>query len=237
VLDELALIERMGIREIYFGDKSFGAVRGVTVEVLEGMIARGFRFDWSTYFHPNQYSPELLELMRRAGCHTIIVGVESANLRSLSRYSRNVTLGKVEALIDHANRIGLNVCGDFLLGLPDEDASAISATIDYALRLNLDYASFNIAAPLPGSVIKTSAIADGRMSAGDHHFDSVGKGRILASNVLRAEELERLRNSAVRRFYLRPSYLVKRLARLRGKEHLQIQVAEMLELLRKSGSA
>ena len=72
------------------------------------------------------------------------------------------------------------------------------------------------------------------MVAGDHHFDSVGKGRILASNVLSASELEKFRNRAVQKFYLRPGYLLKRVARLRGIEHFRIQFAEMLEMLRKS---
>lgn len=237
VLAELAAIKRLGVQEIYFGDKSFGVPSENAKALLRGMVQADFRFSWSTYFHPAQFSPEFLELMKAAGCHTIIVGIESEDVDSLSRFGRRIKKEKIEGMVRYANELKINVCGDFLFGLPGEDRQAILSTIRYSLRLDIDFASFNIAAPLPGSIVKRRAIEDGRMAEDDHHFDSVGKGRVLASDKVGADDLENLRNMAVRKFYLRPKYLLKRLSRLRGIEHLWIQLGEMFEVLRKARRA
>lgn len=234
VLIELESLQKLGVREIYFGDKSFGLPLQNTLSILQGMIEKKFSFSWSSYFHPNQYTPDLLELMKKSGCHTLIIGIETEDLASLKKYRRHVSRERIEGLIKHANKLKINICGDFLFGLLDEGEKEILKSIDYATRLKIDYASFNIASPLPNSSIKQAAVADGRMKADDHHFDTVGSARILSARHVSGDRLRDLRNRAVRRFYLRPGYLVKRLSRLRGFEHFMIQFEEMFELLKKS---
>ncbi len=234
VLGELRELSNLGVREIYFADLSFGIPYANTRKVLEGMINEKLYFHWSTYFHPNQYSEEFLTLMKNAGCHTLIIGVESYNLASLEKYGRTTPKEKIEDLIKCANRLKINICADFILGLPNESKEDVLKTIAYAKELNIDYASFNIAAPLPGSSIKRMAIEEKRLSEDDHHYDSMGKSKVLSSNLLSNEELVELKNYAVRSFYLRPGYLMKRLSRLRSWEHFLIQWEEMIQLFRKA---
>jgi radical SAM superfamily enzyme YgiQ (UPF0313 family) len=172
--------------------------------------------------------------MKKAGCHTIILGIESFNISSLEKYGRITSKEKIENLIRKANEIKLNICADFIIGLPGETKRDILQTIKYSKSLDIDYASFNIAAPLPGSVFKKSAIADGRINESDHHFDSVGNARTLSSDQLPNTELINLRNLAVRSFYLRPGYVIKRIMRLRSVEHFLIQFEEMFQILKKA---
>ena len=61
---------------------------------------------------------DFLDLMKKAGCHTIIIGIDSADLESLAIYKRKVSEKTLSSLIDHANKIKLNVCADFIIGLP-----------------------------------------------------------------------------------------------------------------------
>ncbi|OFY98163.1 MAG: hypothetical protein A2Z97_06910 [Bdellovibrionales bacterium GWB1_52_6] len=231
IVEELRMIKALGIREIYFGDKSFGIPVENTTKLLEGMIREKMSFSWSTYLHPRQATPAFLRLMKEAGCHTIITGIETSAPGRLQRFGRSIGEGQIEKVLQAAKEAGLQVCGDFLLGLPGENEDDILATIDYSLRLALDYASFNIVAPLPGSSIKALAVSEGRMRADDHHFDSVGGSNVLGSALVSAERLQRLRNQAVVGFYLRPGYLLRRVLGVRGWEHFQLQLAEAFELL------
>ena len=146
------------------------------------MIENNFGFSWSTYFHPNQYTPDFLQLMKKAGCHTIIIGIESKNFEQLRKMGRVFSEEKLIALIAHANKLKINICGDFIIGLPDENEADVQSTIEWSQTLQIDFASFNIATPLPNTSIRTMAINAGRMEAGQHGFDTTGYSKLLESN-------------------------------------------------------
>jgi len=232
VLKELDRVASLGVRELFFADKVFGFSGENARPLLEAM-ARQYSFSWTCYFHPQVYDPELLELMRRAGCHTIITGIDSADVPSLQRYGRRVDPNKIEQLIAHANRLRISVCADFILGLEHETEADVERTIRMALELPIDFASFNIAAPLPGSDIRRRVVASGRLAFGQEGFDTCGRTGILGSANITPERLRRLRTQAFRSFYLRPSYLLRRLKRTDSVEHLLIQFQEMLTMVRK----
>jgi radical SAM superfamily enzyme YgiQ (UPF0313 family) len=234
ILTELRAIKRLGVREIYFADKSFGIPQENVRKILHGMVAERFDFSWSSYFHPNQFTPEVLEMMKAAGCHTIIIGIETRNLNRLRAMGRVISEEKLDSLLKHADRIGLDVCGDFIIGLPGEKEDDVRGSLAYALSLPLAFASFNIATPLPSTSIRREQIQAGRMSGHDHHFDTTGLSRILPTDHLSSSMLLELRDDAVRRFYLNPAYLLRRIRRIRSLEHFLIQAQEALEIIRKT---
>ena len=232
VLEELASIQQLGVQELFFADKVFAFSRQNADPLLRAMAER-FRFSWSCYFHPQVYDAGLLDLMKRAGCHTIITGIDSADVPSLERYQRRVEQQKIDELLNHANRIGISVCADFILGLEHETEEDILRTIRFALEKPIDFASFNIAAPLPGSDIRSRLTRAGQLVFGREGFDTGGRRGILGNENISAERLRKLRKQAFRKFYLRPAYWAKRLARTTSLEHLLIQLGEMLSMLRK----
>jgi|LULF01.1.fsa_nt_gb radical SAM superfamily enzyme YgiQ (UPF0313 family) len=235
VIDELRRIKKMGVKEIYFADRSFGVPLTEIKKILDTMVIEKMNFSWSAYFHPNQFSKSLLELMKKSGCHTIITGIESKNQNELKKYGRNIQGQKLSELLDFSKKVKIDVCGDFILGLPGQTKKDILETIHYAIKLDLDYASFNIATPLPGSSIRRDALRDGRLRAGeDKNYDSFGYNKVLSNDFLTGDEIKRLRNYAVSRFYMRPKYWLKRLLKIRSFEHLFIQIQEMLYLVIKN---
>jgi len=232
VMRELDILAGLGVRELFIADKVFGFSRRNADRLLTAMAER-HRFGWSCYFHPQLYDPVLLDLMGRAGCHTIITGIDSADVSSLAQYGRRVESGKIDRLLGHACRIGISVCADFILGLEHESEDDIIRTIRFALEKPIDFASFNIAAPLPGSDIRQRAVSEGKLIFGAEGFDTCGRMGVIGSGRISAERLRELRKGAFRSFYLRPSYWLRRLRRTRSVEHFLIQAGEMLSMLRK----
>lgn len=233
IIEEMKEVASLGIREIYIGDRSFGLPLVNVMKLLQGMIDEEFDFSWSTYFHPNQYTPELLEKMKEAGCHTIIVGIENSDQSTLKAYGRHVRQNQFEALIKHAKELKIDICGDFIIGLPHEDTQSVEATINYSKKLDIDFASFNIAAPLAGSSIRELAIAEGKMQSGEEHFDSLGRNKVLSVSKLEVQQIVRLRNKAVFNFYARPGYLMKRMSKIKNLQHFIIQTQEALQIFAK----
>lgn len=232
IIDELKYVKQLGYREFYMGDKSFGLPLQNVTQLLDEMIRLNLNLTWSTYFHPNQYSEKLLNKMKSAGCHTIIIGVETKDMKLLKNYGRHVREEQFQELISHARKIGMEICGDFILGLPHDDQKSIEELIDFACDLGIEYASFNVATPLPGSSLRELALTSRKISENEQQFDSSGHNNVVSFGNLSAADLKKYREMAVRRFYLRPGYLLKRLTRIRDLEHLQIQLEEGKELLK-----
>ncbi len=234
IIEEMVSVKKMGFDEIYIGDKSFGLPLANTISLLDEMINRKLNLSWSTYFHPNQYSKELLIKMKMAGCHTIVIGIETKNLNDLKRYNRHVRSEQLYALIAHANELGIEICADFILGLPHDTQQSIEALIQHSCDLNIQYASFNIATPLPGSSIRQMALQNEKIKLHDQHFDSSGKNIILSFTSLSPEDLLRLRNKAIKKFYMRPQYLLNRFMGIKNWEHLRIQMDEGFQVIKSS---
>lgn len=233
VVRELEHLENLGVRELFFADKAFGFPRSSAEPLLAEIRAR-FSFFWSCYFHPQMYRPELLEEMQAAGCHTLIVGFDSADLQSLRQYRRHVEPRRVEQLLEHANRLGLDICADFIIGLEHESEADIRRSIAYARSLPVDFASFNIAAPLPGSGIRKKATAAGKMVFGQEGFDTLARAGVVVNSDITQERILELRRKAVRDFYLRPRYLWRRIRKTRSPEHLWIQMRQLAGMLGKN---
>lgn len=234
ILLELRRVKDLGIKEIYIGDRSFGLPVDNVKKLLKEMIRENFKFSWSTYFRVDQYDPELFELMKESGCHTIIVGFESANFENLKKLGRTTQQHLLQKMLDHAKLLGIDVCGDFILGLLGENEEDLKRTIEMSKSLDIQYASFNIAAPLAGTSIRERAIQESRLEAHGHGYDSLGSINALSSDVLPGPVIKKIRNQAVREFYLRPKYLLERLTRTKSPEHFAIQMQEGIQLLKKT---
>jgi len=233
IIEEMKIIKERGIKEIYIGDRSFGLPLKNVIKTLDLMIENEFKFSWSTYFHPNQYDKALLEKMKGAGCHTIIVGIESHDQQALKEYGRHMKANHLQNLLKDCNKLGIDVCADFIIGLPGETKESILKTIKYSTEIPIDYASFNVATPLPGTSIRQSAIEQKSFSNEySDGVDSFGSGTVIGNKNLSGEEIKELKNLAVRQFYFRPSYLFKRLTKIKSFQHLLNQVSEGLMILR-----
>ncbi|MBF0275943.1 MAG: radical SAM protein [Nitrospinae bacterium] len=233
VCAELDYLANLGIHELFFADKTFGFPKENIFPLLEYM-GKNHHFSWSCYFHPQFYTPELFDAMHKAGCHTIIIGIDSANLGSLKQYKRNVQNEKVDDLIQKANELNWNICADFILGLEHETEEDVIATMNYGVHLPIDFASFNIAAPLPGSDIREKAQREGKLSFGKEGYDTFGHEVVLENEHISVERLLKLRKKAILSFYLRFSYLLRRIKRTTSLQHFIIQFRQMKAMFLKS---
>lgn len=211
VIEEMEYVSSLGFKEVYITDLSFGLPYDNVMNLLQEMVKKKYGFSWSTYFHPQQYRPELLDLMYKAGCHTIITGVETSDEDILKGYGRSSTHKKTVELLQHAHRLGIEVCGDFLIGLKEQSERELIRNIDFAIELNLDYASFNLVAPLPGTSLREEAVKKGVVNNIGHGVDSLGTSEILSLGGVPSSQLWKIRNRSLVKFYLRPSYILRKL--------------------------
>jgi radical SAM superfamily enzyme YgiQ (UPF0313 family) len=234
VLEELRFLKRLGVKDLFVMDQTFGIQRKRGLDLCERMVAEDFGFGWTTYARPDLADGELLAAMARAGCHTVMMGVESPDDAVLEHYRKGYRSDAVRQAFDRARRLGLRTVGTFILGLPEESEATVARTVDYAIELGMDFASFNVAVPRFGTPFRGEALDKGLASLDTRVMDQGGATASMPTLSLSRERMLDLKRQAIRKFYLRPGYLAKRLAGVRTLHELQSQVREGWALLRRN---
>jgi radical SAM superfamily enzyme YgiQ (UPF0313 family) len=218
VAEMLRLKHVHGIREIQFADDNLTADPEVVTALCELMLAEGVDLPWSC---PNGVRVErldrpLLALMRRAGCHSLAVGVESGSPRILRKVCKGTDLAAVRKGLQLIREAGIVTVGYFMLGFPGETDAERRATIALALQLPLDRAHFMLYCPLPGTPLYAEACRSPSFQAdADFGFDSA----IHVPEGTTAGRLLRQQKEAFLRFYLRPHQLSVLLGSSRSPAH------------------
>jgi len=232
VLAELRELARLGVRELFVQDQCFGQPRAPFEALLDAWVAEDLPFGWWTFTRVDVLDRSLARKMKAAGCHTVILGVESASEEILANHRKGYGTDLVRRGFELAEQEGLRTAATFILGLPEETPDSIRRTIDFACSLPADYASFNVAVPRAGTRLRKDAVEDGRVSDDLVVMDQSGFEPTLDTRGLGADDLRAWRRRAVRSFYLRPSYLWRRLRHLRSARELVNQTREAWMLLR-----
>lgn len=157
VLKEIETIVIQGYKEFYFDDDNFSFNRERIIKILNGMIERKFDITWSTPNGAfiNSLDDNLLTMMRESGCYHITFAIESGNQGILTKVMRKpISLKRLPGLIKKTRELGMGSAGFFMIGFPGETKEHINNTVKFAKELidiGLDYASFFIVTPLPGT--------------------------------------------------------------------------------------
>lgn len=169
-------------------------------ELAEAIIEEDIDMPWSCYVK-GDIDFDTLKLMKQSGCRILHVGYESASPVVLKNIKKGITPEKMTRFTKDAQKLGLKVHGDFLLGLPGETKESIELTIKWSKQLNPDMAQFSLMNPYKGTP----------------YYDYLEENNYLKDNEpnyphLSNEEIRKYAKKAVREFYISWRY-AKRLIR------------------------
>jgi radical SAM superfamily enzyme YgiQ (UPF0313 family) len=233
VLEEIDFLRARGVKELFFLDQTFGVVRERGLALCSALAERG-DLSFTAFTRPDTADDELCAALRRAGCHTVILGVESADDALLEAYRKGYRAHAVAESVSRARRHGLRTVGTFIIGLPEETEASLERTLDFALALELDFMSLNMAVPRFGTPFRAQALELGLADEGDLVMDQGGADAFLPTRTLDRATMLAVKKRMVRRFYLRPSWLLRRLRGVRSGSELAAQLGEGLALLRRN---
>lgn len=215
VLAEIREVKKLGLKDIYFGDQTFGVNRIRLKKICDSMISEKVNLGWVCWSRVDIVDEEILKLMKAAGCHTILFGVETSNDKILKENNKGFTSQQVKDTFRLCKKIGLRTLGTFLLGLPGENKESCLRTIKFAKEIGADFASFNVLIPRMNTKIREQAISQGWIDSGVKIMDQSGSYTVMGSDQMSAKEILRLKNKAIISFYFRPTYIFRRLLSMR----------------------
>jgi len=231
VIEEMHELKRIGIRELWIKDLTFGVNRKRTFTLLERMRSEKLGFTWVCLSRANVLDEEILREMKATGCHTIQMGVETADPDLLERYTKGITVDQVRHVVELCHKFGIRILAHYILGLPGDTVESIRTTIRYAIQLNTAFASFNIAMPRMGTEFRKVAIESGLITDDLRTLDNSISQPVYETSAMTAEMLWSLRNEAIRSYHMRPSFILKRLFGVRSLYEFSTLFREGLSLL------
>lgn len=197
VLEELELlVDRYGVRRIFFHDQIFTLNRRRTHELCEAMIERGLpaRLTWRCQTRLNGMKDETLDLMRRAGCVEIQTGLESAAPEIQERILK-LDLQEFLRQRAHGERIGLRISPNNMIGLPGDSMETVMSSLRFYHRLGIPYAP-NFHFPFPRTAFHTEARARGEIAS--DAFEEIGERAGLIGTSLTARDVDAIVETCAR---------------------------------------
>lgn len=234
ILPEIEKLVSLGVREIFFKDFTFGVPRRIAMNLCDEMIERFPGISWICSSRVDVLDEELLKKMKTAGCHTIQFGVESASQKLLDENNKKTNITNIISTFKICNKMGIKTLAHFILGLPGETEESIHDTIKLAKSIKCDYASFNIVTPTYGTSLRKRCIENNWLIGENEAFDSSNGYPVIETPYITREKLWLLRNYAVKSFYLRPGYILRKLAGIKGPGDLFFLVKNGISLLGKT---
>ena len=208
VMEEIRdVVRNHGYREIFFRDQIFTGDRERTMEICQRMIQERLSVPWRATTRVNCVDKELLSMMKKAGCYQMTYGFESSSQDVLDGNCKGITLDQSVRAASITRALGIELVGNFVIGLEGDTKQNIKKVADYAIGLGCDFAQF-----IPAQVWHDYASAE-----------------VLAT--LSWKEIERLSSRAYRRFYCRPSFLMKILRRSRSPRMLHAVLRSAYRIL------
>ena len=153
---------------VFFCDDNFTANKRRARDLVGAMMREKFRFQWSTQVRTDlARDPELVALMKRAGCHTVFIGFESVNPKSLTEMKKNQTLEEIRNAMRVIEGAGIHIHGMFVFGFEEDDWQTVEATVRLAREMKLTSAQLLILTPLPGSELYQRLAGEARLTSRD----------------------------------------------------------------------
>lgn len=216
--------EKLGIREFLFYDDTFTIDKQRALDVCDILLDSGLDVSWDIRTRVDTVTPEIIHKLRQAGCHRIHYGVETGSPLIQKRLRKNLNLEKVNEVFSLTKKEGIEVLGYFMLGCPDETEEEMKKSFDLIRALPMDYVHIGVFTPYPGTEIYAEALSAGfynndywKEFALNPTTDFVPK---YWNQYFSDEELLGLMKKAYGQFYGRPSYIFKRLLKLRSMNEL-----------------
>jgi len=205
IMQELCLLDRLGIHNIHMYADLFTVSREQVVGLCNLIIKEGLKIRWMCNSRVDYVDEEMLRLMGKAGCWMIAWGIESANEQILKSIHKGYRPEQVPQALRWAKQAGIMNWGYFIIGLPGETVDTIRQTIAYAKALPVDIALFHIAAPYPGTPFFFEVLENNWFRPGTQWEEvDMDESTVLDYPHLRAEELEYWQKRAFREWVMRP---------------------------------
>ncbi len=236
VVDEMEECQKMGIKEIFIYDDTFGVNRQRVLDICNEILKRKLEIAWDVRNRVNVVDEEILQKMKEAGCSRIHYGVEAGTQKILNVLRKGITLDQVRKAFALTRKVDIQTLAYFMIGSPTETKEDILETIKFMKKLNPDFVHISITTPFPATDLYRLGLEEKILPydywkefAENPSPDFVPP---IWEKELSREELFSLIKKAYRSFYLRPNYVLKKLIQVKSAKEFFAKAKAALNILK-----
>jgi anaerobic magnesium-protoporphyrin IX monomethyl ester cyclase len=161
VFAEIDQIRRLGYDNLWIADDNFTLSLPYLREFCQRTV--GQHMSWSCLSRVTGINAEVAQMMKTASCQRVYLGLETGDQTTLELMNKKASVDEGIQAVYQFKKAGIEVAAFFIVGYPGETMSSIEETFHLALTLPLDYISFNVPYPLPGSRLfeRVSGLVEG----------------------------------------------------------------------------
>ncbi len=153
VLDELQyLVKTFGVRRFYFVDDNFSIDLERAKTICRGIIDRklGIKYNFHNGLSIKTIDRELVELMKKSGCTSVCLAIESGSERVRNAiYRKGLPTQKIKDVVGWFLKAGIPTIGYFMVGAPGETKDDFLMSRDLVATLPLSLITVGIYTPYP----------------------------------------------------------------------------------------
>lgn len=212
VVAEVNYLAKMhGVRLFKIVDEMFVLNPKHYVAICEGLAVLPFASElniWA-YARVDTVKAGHLPLLRRAGFRWLALGIESGSAHVRDGADKHYSDDDIRAVVREIQAAGINVIGNYIFGLPDDDMDSMQRTLALAKELNTEFANFYSAMAYPGSPLYDQAVANhselpkGWSGYSQHSTDTFP----MATATLSSADVLRFRDAAFTDYFTDARYL------------------------------
>ena len=180
------------------------------MKLCDLIIERDYNFNIWAYARIDTVKEEYLETLKKAGVNWLALGIESGN----KVVRQDVVKGKftevnIVDLVAKVQDHDINVIGNYIFGLPEDNLETMQDTLDMSIELNCEFANYYSAMAYPGSKLYLDALKEGwelpetYVGYSQHSYETSP----LPTKHISAAEVLKFRDEAFIKYYKNESYL------------------------------
>lgn len=227
------LVAKYNVRNIKIADEMFVLNKRHVMGICDRLIERDYNLNIWAYTRIDTIKDGMLDKLKAAGFNWLAVGIEAGADRVRSDVDKAFSQAQVYSVIQDIQAAGINVIGNYIFGLPEDDLGTMRATLDLAFDLKCEFANFYSAMAYPGSPLYDVALRSkvplplAWSGYSQHSRDCLP----LPTRYLPSREVLRFRDAAFLAYYSDPGYLGTLESRLGRKavEHIHHMTSHRLE--------
>ncbi|MGV8920749.1 MAG: hopanoid biosynthesis associated radical SAM protein HpnJ [Pseudomonas sp.] len=223
------------VKELMFDDDTFtdSSQMDRVHAIARGLHALGWT--WSCNAKAN-VPYESLKIMKDNGLRLLLVGYESGDDQILLNIKKGLRTDIARTFTENCRKLGIQIHGTFILGLPGETKETIAKTIAFAKEINPHTVQVSLAAPYPGTRMYNEAVENGWLEPNRDINLVNSKGVQLALITyphLSREDIFHGVETFYRSFYFRPSKIWEIVREMLGSwEMTKRRLREGVEFMR-----
>lgn len=165
ILEEIRYVhQRYGTRQFTFKDDSFTVNRKRVIDFCNKLMDADIKINWDCNTRVDLVDSELLMTMKKAGCNSIKVGIESGSERILKLMDKGITLERTKEAAKLFRQARIHWTAYFMMGIPTETKEDVQKTLELLYKIKPSFASIGVYEPFPGTRLFDIGVEHGLVS-------------------------------------------------------------------------